>query len=58
MPDDLVPEAFSGLEMEELGATSEIIDPKAVMTDDAVFGHCVAHLAARLWKQWEDLRKM
>ena len=50
VPDDLV--------MEELGATSEIIDPKAVMTDDAVFGHCVAHLAARLWKQWEDLRKM
>ena len=58
VPDDLVPEAFSGLEMEELGATSEIVDPKAVMTDNAVFGLCVAHLAARLWKQWEDLRKM
>ncbi len=58
VPDDLVPEAFSGLEMEELGATSEIVDPKAVMTDNAVFGLCVAHLAARLWKQWEDLRNM
>ena len=38
VPDDLVSEAFSGLEMEELGATSEIVDPKAVMTDNSVFG--------------------
>ena len=58
VPDDLVPEAFSGLEMEELGATSEIVDPKAVMTDNAVFGLCVALLAARLWQQWEALRKI
>lgn len=58
VPDELVSEAFSGLEMEELGATSEIIDPKAVMTDDAAFWLCVAHLGARLWQQWEGLRKM
>lgn len=58
MPDDLVSEVFSGLEMEELGATSEIVDPKAVMTDNSVFGLCVAHLAARLWQQWEALRKI
>ena len=51
-------EAFSGLEMEELGATSEIVDPKAVMTDNSVFGLCVALLAARLWQQWEALRKI
>lgn len=58
VPDDLMPEAFSGLEMEELGATSEIVDPKAVMTDSSEFGLCVARLAARLWKQWEALRNM
>ena len=43
VPDDLVPEAFSGLEMEELGATSEIVDPKAVMTDNAVFRGSASH---------------
>lgn len=56
VPDELVPDRLDGMDMAEIGVSSEVISPEEVLADSAAFNTCIAALGAALWVQWNELR--
>lgn len=56
VPDELVPDRLDGMDMAEIGVSSEVISPEEVLADSAAFNTCIAALGAALRVQWNELR--
>ena len=56
VPGELVPDRLDGMDMAEIGVSSEVISPEEVPADSAAFNTGLAALGAALWVQWNELR--